>query len=251
MMRNCILYQFAENHRKIWDVEPERIAKCNLIECSKKTKGVKKPKAIALSDIAKNEHLELVEENDDEYIFKSSCDFKTPKLLASGMTPFVPTSHQIWVRKANSTVIAFDAGRKLAQVGLSLIGLAMDNAPSSITPIRIEKEKFLKFKDWLFSNEQQGEINRMTLGDIEYENLIFKQISLSAPQLCDSRIFKDLLNAATVIKDMSFKTPPLSSSERPISGRITNWGSVTLYTPDLLNVELKEIISILEKNLLR
>jgi hypothetical protein len=250
MMKNCILYKFADDKKREWNVEPVKIAKCNLMECQKEVTGLKKTRSIALNEIAKNEQLELIEETSDNIIFKSSCDFKGRKLLASENAPFVPTSHEIWVRKGNSTVVVFDSGRKLAQVGLSLIGLALNNSPASIEPVKIGKENFLKFKDWIFASGQQGEISRMTLNDIEYDNLFFKQISLSSPQLYESKIFRDLLNASNVIKDMSFKTPPLRSSERIISGRITNRGGITLYTPGLLNTEIKEIINIFEKKLL-
>jgi hypothetical protein len=82
--------------------------------------------------------------------------------------------------------------------------------------------------------------------DIMENSVKFKQVVLNSPQLEISKLFNRLLNSAQAIANLSFTTPPLKSTSRSLSCRINHWGCVTIYTPDLLDSELSELISIFE-----
>lgn len=247
MIKNCIIYRYSEKFKNKWKVDNNKISESKLKDCLEKAVGLPKPKIKALTEISRNEKISLEGERNEHYIFEVSCEFRVPKLLAAGVSPFVPVNYKIWLRKESSTIVTFDAGRKLAGVGIALLAYATTGDLSSIEHLKLDKINFIKLKDWLLTNEPQGQIRRVTFQNIEYQNMKFKQIALSANQLEDSDLFLKLFDSAQVITNMSFITPPLSASNRPLSCRINYWGGITIYTPNLLDSELSELIRIFEK----
>jgi hypothetical protein len=248
MIKNSIIYKYSEKFKNKWEVDENKIKKSKLKGCFEKARGFPKPRMEALTEIARNEKISLEEERKEHYIFNVSCEFRVPKLLAAGISPFVPVKYKIWLRKKSSSILTFDAGRKLSGVGIALLAYATTGDPSSIEHLKLDKIHFIKLKDWLLTNKQQGQIRRVTLQNIDYRAIKFKQIVLSAKQLESSNLFLDLLDSAQVITNMSFITPPLSASNRQLSCRINYWGGLTIYTPNLLDSELSELIKIFEKN---
>lgn len=111
---------------------------------------------------------------------------------------------------------------------------------------KLEKNDFLKLKNWILSDEA-GQIKRITMHNIKRVEVKFKQVVLSSDQLESSSLFNDLLNDASAIANLSFVTPPLESTNRPLSCRVNYWGGLTIYTPNLLDSELSELIEVLEK----
>ncbi|MHA1267833.1 MAG: hypothetical protein ACTSRS_21560 [Candidatus Helarchaeota archaeon] len=247
MIKNCIIYTFSKEFKNKWYIDENKINQSKLADCIKKARGVPKPKVRALIELAQQEKLSLLEETKEHYIFTTSCEFRVPKLLAAGASPYVPVNFNIWLRKESSLVITFDAGRKLSGVGITLLSYATTGTPSSIEHIQLNKNDFLELKNWLLSGEYSNQIRRITLQNIEYEGRKFKQIVLSANQLEDSSLFNNLLDSSQAVANMSFITPPLDSSKRPLSCRINHWGGITIYSPNLLDSEISELIGIFEK----
>ena len=247
MIKNCIIYRYTEKFKNKWEINNDKIEKSKLKDCFEKAVGFPKPKMKALAEIARNEKISLQEEREDYYVFDVLCEFRVPKLLAAGVSPFVPVNYKIWLRRESSTIIVFDAGRKLAGVGIALLAYATTGDLSSIGYLKLNKPDFIRLKDWLLSNDPQGQIRRITLQNVEYQGIKFKQIVLSANQLENSNLFSELLNSTQVITNMSFITPPLSASNRTLSCRINYWGGLTIYTPNLLDSEILELIKIFEK----
>lgn len=247
MIKNSIIYKYSEEFENKWAINKDKILKSKLSDCLEKAKGFSKPKLNALIKLAQEEKLLLSDETNEHYILITSCNFRARKLLAGEITPFVPVKFNIWLRKKSSSVVTFDSGRKLSGVGIALLAYATTANPAAIEHLRLEKHDFLNLKDWLLPPEHTGEINRVTMHNIEYGGSKFKQIVLSANQLEDSYLFNELLDPALAIANISFKTPPLNSSGRSLSCRINHWGGLTIYTPNLLNSEISELIGVFEK----
>lgn len=246
MIKNCIIYKYGDEFINKWEIVKNSITQSSLESCSKAAKGFTKKRIEALIELAKSEKLLIEEEKQKHHEFTTSCEFKMPKLLASGVSPFVPVNFKIWLRKDSSVVLTFDAGRKLSGVGTALLSYATTGDPSSIEHIRLEKDDFLRLKDWILSDEA-GQIKRITMHNIEKDEVKFKQIVLSSNRLTFSSLFNDLLDKASAIANLSFTTPLLETTSRPLSCRINYWGGLTIYTPNLLDSELSELIEVLEK----
>ena len=246
MIKNCIIYKYGHEFINKWEIVKNSITQSSLESCSKAAKGFTKKRIEALIELAKSEKLLIEEETQKHHEFTISCEFKVPKLLASGISPFVPVNFKIWLRKDSSVVVTFDAGRRLSGVGTTLLSYATTGDPSSIKHIRLEKDAFLRLKDWILSDEE-GQIKRITMHNIEKDEVKFKQIVLSSNQLESSSLFNDLLDKTSAIANLSFTTPLLETTSRPLSCRVNYWGGLTIYTPNLLDSELSELIEVLEK----
>lgn len=249
MIKNCIIFKYSDGFKGNWNIAKSKFPQSTLKKSLEEAQGFAKPRIKALTELARNEKIRLKEERPDFYVMTFSCDFRAPKLLAAGVSPpFVPVSFKIWLRKKTSWVIPFDAGRKLSGVAITLLSYTTTGNPSSIENIRLEKEDFLKLTDWLLEDSQSipGQIKRITMHDIEENSIKFKQIILNSPQLEKSVLFNHLLNSASAIANLTFATPPLKSSSRSITCKINYWGCITVYTPELLDSELSELIEIFE-----
>lgn len=233
-----------------WKIDANKFSKSTLKQCLQVAHGFSRKKIEALKELTRNERISLKEETKSHYIAAFSCKFRVPKLIATGLSPpFVPVNFNIWLRKKSSWVVSFDAGRKLSGAAITLLSHATIGNPSSIESIRLEKEDFLGLKDWVLaeSHTVPGQIKRITMHDIVENSVKFKQIVLNSPGLEISKLFNRLLNSASAIANLSFTTPPLKSTSRSLSCRINHWGCVTIYTPNLLDSELSELISIFER----
>lgn len=249
MIKNCIIYKYSDEFKNAWKMDPNKLSKTTLKKCLQEAHSFSRKKIEALMKLTKNERISLKEEMQSYYIATFSCEFRVPKLIAAGVSPpFVPVNFKIWLRKKSSWVIPFDAGRKLSGATITLLSHATTGNPSSIEPIKLEKEDFLNLKDWLLADSHSvtGQIKRITMLDVIENSVKFKQIVLNSPRLETSKLFNRLLNSASGISNMSFTTPLLKSSSRPLSCRINHWGCLTIYTPDLLDSEISELIKIFE-----
>lgn len=214
----------------------------------KASKGFTRRRIRALTSFARNERLSLSGDSPTHFILSTSCRFRTRKLLAAGVSPFVSVNFGIWLRKKSGFVVAFDAGRRLSGVGVSLLSHATTGIPSSIQNVKFDKDDFLQLKDWILLGEL-GQIKRITMHDIKKDDTQFKQIVLSSNRLQDSSLFNDLLDMTSAIANLTFNTPRLESSGRSLSCRLNYWGGLTIYSPSLLESELSELIGSLEKTI--
>lgn len=250
MIKNCIIYKYSDEFVNAWKIDRNRFSDNNLQKCLETASGFTRRRVEALMKLVRNEELSLEEETRSHYVITYSCEFRAPKLTAAGSPPpFVPVSFKIWLRKNSPFVISFDAGRKLSGGAIALLSHITTGAPSSIEHIKLEKENFLKLKDWILvdSHVAKGEIRHVSMRDVEGDTIKFKQIVLNAPRLQDSPLFNRFLDSASAISSLSFTTPPLDSTSRSLSCRINHWGSLTVYTPDLLDSEIAELMRLLEK----
>ena len=227
-----------------------RFIQTNLRKSLEEAQGFTRPKIKALIDLTKNEKIRLEEERQNLYVATFSCDFRTQRLVAAGdiFPPFVPVNFEIWLRKKSSWVIPFDAGRKLSGAATALLSYATTGNPSSIENIRLEKEDFLRLKDWLLADSRSvsGQIKRITMHEVVEDSIKFKQIVLNSPRLEISTLFNRLLNKASAIANLTFTTPPLNSGGRPLTCKVNYWGCTTVYTPEVLDSELSQLIDIFE-----
>jgi len=248
MIKNCIIYKYSDEFKNIWDVDKKKFHQSTLGKCLHKAEGFTKRRIEAFIELSKNEKLSLEKNTKSHYVANLSCEFRAQRFIAAGeiIPPFIPVNFNIWLRKKSSCVISFDAGRKLSGVGTTLLSYATTGDPSSIEHIRLEKDAFLRLKDWILSDEG-GQIKRITMHNVEKDEMKFKQIVLSSNQLESSSLFNDLLDKASAIANLSFTTPLLETTSRPLSCRVNYWGGLTIYTPNLLDSELSEFIEILEK----
>lgn len=250
MIKNCIIYKYSDKFKDIWDVDKKRFRQSTLEKCLQKAEGFTKRTIESFNELSKNEKLSLAKDKKSHYVANLSCEFRAQKFMAAGeiIPPFIPVNFNIWLRKKSSWVISFDAGRKLSGVGIALLSYATTGNPSSIEHIKSEKEDFLKLKNWLLSPSHSipGQIKRITLHDTEHDSIRFKQIVLNAPQLDRSKLFNRLTDSASAILNLSFITPPIKSTSRSLNCKINHWGGITIYTPNLLDSELSELITVLE-----
>ena len=249
MIKNCIIYKYSDEFKNIWEIDENKLSKSNLKKCLQEAQGFSRKEIKAFIELAKNEKLSLEEYKKNHYIANFSCEFRTPKLIAAGVSPpFVLVNFKVWLRKKSPWVISFDAGRKLSGAAIALLSYGTTCNSSSIEHIKLEKEDFLSLKNWVLAENHTtpGQIKRITMHDIMENSVKFKQVVLNSPQLEMSKLFNRLLNSAQAIANLSFTTPPLKSTSRSLSCRINHWGCVTIYTPDLLDSELSELISIFE-----
>ncbi|MBT9168036.1 MAG: hypothetical protein DDT19_01381 [Syntrophomonadaceae bacterium] len=249
MIKNCIIFKYSDKFKDNWNIVKNKFSQSTLKRSLEEAQGFAKPRINALAGLARNEKIRLKEERPSLYVATFSCEFRTPKLIAAGVSPpFVPVSFRIWLRKRTSWVISFDAGRKLSGAAITLLSYATTGNPSSIEGIRLEKGDFLKLKDWLLADGHSipGQIKRITMHDIEEEPIKFKQIVLNSSRLEISTLFNHLLNSASAIANLTFSTPPLKSGSRSLTCKINYWGCITIYTPDLLDSEVSELIEIFE-----
>jgi len=253
MIKNCIIYKFSDEAKNAWKIDKDRFPKSNLEDCLQEASGFARKRIEAFTNLVKNESISLEEETQSHYIVTSSCEFRTPRLIAAGdLPPFVHVSFRIWLRKESQFAISFDAGRKLSEVAMAVLSYATTGDPSSIEHIKLSKEDFLKLKGRILADNHSipGGIRSITMHDIEEGAVKFKQIVLNSPQLKDSPLFNRLLDSASAIANLSFITPPLNSTNRSLSCRINYWGGLTIYTPNLLDSEIGELIGICEEILL-
>ena len=253
MIKNCIIYKFSDEAKDAWKIDKGRFSKSNLEDCLQEASGFARKRIEAFTTLVQNERISLEEETQSHYIVTSSCEFRTPRLIAAGdLPPFVHVSFRIWLRKESQFAISFDAGRKLSGAAMALLSYATTGDPSLIEHIKLVKKDFLKLKDWILADNHPipGGIRGITMHDIEEGPVKFKQIVLNSPQLEDSPLFNRLLDSASAIANFSFTTPPLNSTSRSLTCRINYWGGLTIYTPNLLDSEIAELIEIFEGILL-
>lgn len=250
MIKNCIIYRYSDEFANVQKVDGNSFSGANLKKCLETASGFAKRRIDGLMKLVRNEELSLIEETRSHYVINYSCEFRMPKLTAAGgPPPFVPVIFKIWLRKNTAYVISFDAGRKLSGSAMALLSYTTAGNSSSIKHVRLEKENFLRLKEWILpdSPAARGEIKHISMRDVQGDKVKFKQIVLNAPQLQDSPLFNQFLDSASAVASLSFATPLLDSTSRSLSCRINYWGSLTIYSPDLLDSEITELVQALEK----
>lgn len=250
MIKNCIIYKYSDEFKNRRVIAQQSFPGSTLERCLQEVQGSRRNRIQAFTELAKNERLSLDGESKEHYVATCTCEFRSRRFVAAtdAPPPFVPVSFTIWLRKETPWIISFDAGRRLSGAAIALISYATTGSPMSIEHFKLEKQDFLRLKEWLLGedNPTPGEIKRITMRDIEENSVRFKQIVLNSARLETSQLFNRLLDFSSAVSDLTFATPSMKSTSRSLTCKITYWGSLTIYTPELLDSELSELIGNLE-----
>jgi len=242
MMKNIVLF----NGQNISDIQSlidaESIEDVRLKDCLRSSNLSSKPKIEALLEISQNEELFDFEENDNYYSVRLACDFKAPKLLAANGAPYVPVNYPIWIGKNEPWCITQDAGRKLSSVGIALVSYTITSDPLAYMLMRATKVAFQSVIDKVVNPDDGGQIKRISCENVVVDGTEYKQIILGANQLQDSSLFSKVLSSSAWISSMTFVSPPLVSSDREVVCRLNDWGGLTVYSPDVLDSEVLEVV---------
>jgi len=244
MIRNCILYQ-VRSEGSVEKVDRKAIQAVNLRECIKEAQGQIKKRVESLAKITRKERLDLDDETTSNLQFSLSCEFRTRRMVAAGegQSPFVPVRVEAWLARKIPYAITFDAGRSLSSVAVNLMSQSLYGNLRAIEPMKLPNQTFFSLKDWLAKPDQKkrGEITRVTLQKVQTDKYSFKQVVLNAPNLESIPLFKELFPSSLAVSNMTFVTPPLKASNRPVCCRLSNWGGITVYTPNPLPSEFAEL----------
>jgi hypothetical protein len=241
MIKNCIIHRIKDG-LDLESRQEKRASEISLRDCLEAAAKTKKRRLEALSKNAKNESFSVEGRNGGIHRFSVSCEFKTRKLTASGSAPFVPVKFPVWLRPKERSAVTFDAGRRLSEVGMNLISCGLGGDPSLIEGVKVNNDDFKGLREWVRSSGD-GKIRQVNLKNVTFDDVLYKQIQLTADDLEESGIFPELLESATVVSSMSLVTPKLTSTGRGITCRMNRWGGVSIYTPALLDVEVSELLS--------
>jgi hypothetical protein len=246
MIRNCVLYK-VRSEEPVEKIDSKAIQTVSLRECLKDVEGQAKKRIESLSKITRKEKLGLDEETSSHFKFSLSCEIRARRMVAAGdgLSPFVPVRVEAWLSKKQPYAVTFDAGRQLSSVAVSLMSKSVFGNLSAIENLKLANEAFFSLKDWLVKSDskKRGEITRVTLQRVQADTAVFKQIVLSAPNLESIRLFKDLFPSAAAVSNMTFATPALRASNRPLLCKLTSWGGITVYTPTPLPSEFAELVA--------
>ncbi len=252
MIKNCVFYKLSDEVKE-WNINRKEISNSDLVSCLDVANARTKKKLNALIALTQKEKISLEKETNQEYVIDVSTEFRARRFIAAGKipTPFIPVNYKIWLRKNSSWAISFEAGRKLSSVGISLLSFALTDSPSMFENIKLERDNFINLKDWTLSQKHgiSGHIQKISLRNAQYDSIKFKQIILNSPGLEASKLFSGLTDSAQSISELSLITPPIPSTSRQIKCKINHWGGLTIYTPDMMNSELSDLIEIFENQL--
>lgn len=246
MLKNIIIYRFAPDKRDKWIIDDEKIKDSNFVSCLENDTGYNKNRIEDLITNTEDESISLDSQRNVNSRFTVSCMFKSRSMVASGEAPFISVIYEMVLRNNTSFVLCFDCGKKLSKVGVTLLANATTNDPGAIEHIFIDKQKFYAIKDWVLNSSLPGQVKKVTLRNVEHNYKNYKQIVLSSENLQDSDLFNNMFSSALEISNMSFETPVLRTTGRPITCRVNYWGGLTIYSGGLLDVEVFELMRAIE-----
>lgn len=200
-----------------------------------------------LIDKTKDEKLSLINVGQNYTRFNLTCEYQTSVPLAAEMKPFVPIAFDIVLRNTSNYVISYDIGRIISRIGTTLIGFALCDNPEAVNPVSFDKNDFLTVITWVTRSSMAGQIKSVSMKDTRYENSPYRRASLSSDYLEESDLFNKLLDSTPFVSNLGFETPELRSTGRSLSCRLSHWGGLVIYSRDLLESELLELIHEFEK----
>lgn len=242
MMKNIVLFRIKKDRAQELHIDKNLAQDVVLKDCLSSSNPASKSKIEALMKIARNEELINFQENENFYSFNLSCEFKTPRLIASSGAPYVSVNYPLWISKKGDWCITQDAGRKLSSIGIALLSHSVFSDPLAIEAAGTTKSGFQSIIEEVVRPSDGGQIKRVSCQNVLYDKIEFKQMSLGANQLQESQLFKDTINFASRISNLTFTTPPLVASNRGLMLRLNDWGGMTIYTPEVLESEIVEIV---------
>jgi hypothetical protein len=241
------IYKYSEKFKNTWKIDKEALIGNNFEKCLRNAEKNAKKKIEKLRTYVRNERLSLEEESSEHYLLTFSADFRPHEHVSTGITPsYEPVNFKIWLDRKSSIVISVGANRIQSKVGVALLSCATAGNPLSIESLRLEKENFLKLKDWVLSTIKE-QIKGITIYDVEYEGQKFEQISLRSNQLGDL-LSGNLLNSASSVKNLSFTVALKYTTTYTLNCRITPTGELRIYSPKKLqDIGLSKIIEVIKE----
>jgi len=244
MLNSIILHKIDSNNLRF---EKEIIETVNLEMCLTKSSGRNETLIRGLIDKTKDEKLSLINVGENNTRFNLTCEYQTSVPLAAGMKPFVPITHDIVLRNKSNYVISYNIGRKISRISTTLIGFALCDNPGTVNPISLDKNDFLNVINWITQSPLEGQIKSVSVKDTRYQNSQYRHASLSSNYLEESQLFNDLLDSTPFVASLGFETPEIRSTGRSLSCRLSHWGGLVIYSRELLDVEILELIHEIER----
>jgi hypothetical protein len=188
----------------------------------------------------------------DFHVAEFQGEARVRRLSASGNVemPFVPANFSVWLGKRTPWVVVFDAGRRLAAAANAILGDAVSSDATAVKSVSLAKPVFAGLKRWAASRSEgaAGSILRATLQSVTSGRASFRQVVLRAESLESSPIFNDFFASAQTVSNMTFSTPKLTSASRSVCCKLSYWGSITLYTPEVLDSEIEELLAAVDES---
>lgn len=245
MIRNCIAYRFDKVSWPTKNLKPT-LKGLTLSSITQLAPKADRRRLEGLTSFCRGERLTQLEGSRDFLLFEFKAEVEAPRLTASGQAemPYVPAKFEVWVGRKAPWVLTFDAGRRLSSLATSLLGFALTESAASIRPVKLPKKVFEGIKDWATSGAVNGKgaISRVTLEGVQSGRASFKQIVLRADGLESSPVFHDFFEAANAVSNMTFFSPELKVTSRSICCKLSFWGGITLYSSQVLNSEIEELV---------
>lgn len=245
MIRNCIIFRLTKGEPAAARRPPKPRA-VTLREVAADSQGGMKRRIEALANLCRAEKISLSHVGGELADYRCSCQFRARRFLAGGgvPTPFLPVDFHVWVSRKRPWVATFEAGRRLSSAATTLVGKSLTNEVNSILPVRFEKNTFEQLFNWVTRPKSgaQGRVLRAGLGGIRLDGDAFRQVMFRADQLEKQPLFTQCFKAAEFVSHMTVITPSLRSTDRQVCCGVSDKGGITLYTANLLQPELLEII---------
>ena len=244
MLRNLIFHKIDSTNLRF---DKEIIETINLEMCLTKSSGRNQTLIKGLIDKTKDEKLSLINVGENNTRFNLTCEYQTSVPLAAGLKPFVPIAYDIALRNLSNYVISYDIGRTISRIGTTLIGFALCDNPGAVNPVSLDKNDFLTVINWVTQSSLVGQVKSVSMKDTRYQNSQYRRVSLSSDYLEKSDLFNSLLDSTLFVSSLGFVTPDLQSTGRSLSCRLSHWGGLVIYSRELLESELLELIWELER----
>lgn len=202
----------------------------------------------------KKGNLETAKELEGLRIYKYSCEYFGQKPKSVEERPVYSASIDVWQPEEQSIAIVFDAPRKVARVGASLLSKLYFGDPFKIQPIDFEAAHFSEL--WSRVAEMGGTVSQIIANNVPMEGSNLKQIQLKGRGLEEIDAIENLLEQMDEreeeikIRYMGFALK-FPGQDIEFSFRIGEWGGGQIYAPsDFLPTEFLRLLDLFEDSLL-
>lgn len=170
------------------------------------------------------------------------------RLVAAGREP-PPKQRvtvEVWIRRTSPWVIAFDAGRLLADLASAVAIASLGGDPRKTTPLVLEPIDFTALETWVIDERhtRHGRLVGIKLYSTRWQNAEVDKIEVTAPDLTSLPGFRLLRNAASAVGYLAF-IPPADGLASPRC-RISRTGWLIVYGDELPDHRIDQVLSGLE-----
>ncbi len=186
-----------------------------------------------------------------EYMLKYPSSLGSIRKIS---TVSISVIHFLWVRKRSPIIVFMDiVKRSLSKLLMEALSYAIYGRPDVIQPLSLRFEDFESLEAWIkgegLETTSKGFIRRAVFGDTVIEESHLDEVSVKRTPLETQPIFKNVKEGSRRWISLTFVTPLIEEIGTRISCRITNNGSIMIYTPlhelSTLDIFLSKLESIL------